>query len=83
MSEALGLPAASARVLEIGTGSGYQAAVLAAMGAQVLSVERCPRWRAAPATSSRSWESATGCGWCDGDGTLGWPGRRAVRRRSS
>ena len=30
------------RVLDIGTGSGYQAAVLAAMGAEVHSVERIP-----------------------------------------
>src|SRR5579863_8362003 len=29
-------------VLDVGTGSGYQAAVLAAMGAQVVSVERVP-----------------------------------------
>lgn len=31
------------RVLEIGTGSGYQAAILAHMGMRVFSVERCPR----------------------------------------
>lgn len=31
-----------ARVLEIGTGSGYQAAILAAMGAQVRTIERLP-----------------------------------------
>ena len=30
------------RVLDVGTGSGYQAAVLAAMGAQVVSIERQP-----------------------------------------
>jgi protein-L-isoaspartate(D-aspartate) O-methyltransferase len=33
-------PRAGDRVLEIGTGSGYQAAILALLGASVLSVER-------------------------------------------
>jgi len=33
-------PAASERVLELGTGSGYQAAILAALGADVTSLER-------------------------------------------
>jgi protein-L-isoaspartate(D-aspartate) O-methyltransferase len=46
MSEALGLRfgegAPPPAVLEIGTGSGYQAAVLLAMGARVLTVERIP-----------------------------------------
>ena len=36
----LGLSTGPARVLEIGTGSGYQAAVLAALGIEVHSVER-------------------------------------------
>ena len=35
-------PPTSCRVLEIGTGSGYQAAVLAAMGCDVLGIERLP-----------------------------------------
>lgn len=39
MSELVGVPPGG-RVLEIGTGSGYQAAVLAAMGLIVFSVER-------------------------------------------
>jgi protein-L-isoaspartate(D-aspartate) O-methyltransferase len=39
MTEALRV-APGARVLEIGTGSGYQSAVLAALGAHVVSVER-------------------------------------------
>jgi len=41
MSEALGVGAGD-RVLEIGAGSGYQAAVLAAMGCTVYSVEIIP-----------------------------------------
>lgn len=39
MTEAL-LAAAPTRVLEVGTGSGYQAAVLAALGLEVFTVER-------------------------------------------
>jgi protein-L-isoaspartate(D-aspartate) O-methyltransferase len=35
-------PPRGGRVLEIGTGSGYQAAVLAAMGCNVLGIERLP-----------------------------------------
>ncbi len=35
-------PAAGKRLLEIGTGSGYQAAILASLGCSVLSVERKP-----------------------------------------
>jgi protein-L-isoaspartate(D-aspartate) O-methyltransferase len=41
MTEALVL-AGGERVLEIGTGSGYQAAVLARLGCHVFSVERIP-----------------------------------------
>jgi protein-L-isoaspartate(D-aspartate) O-methyltransferase len=35
------------RVLEIGTGSGYQAAILAELGAKVISIERQPKLAAA------------------------------------
>ena len=41
MTEALRLKGAE-RVLEIGTGSGYQAAILGMLGGQVISVERHP-----------------------------------------
>ena len=41
MTELLAIRAGD-RVLEIGTGSGYQAAILATLGAQVLSIERHP-----------------------------------------
>ena len=57
-----------ARVLEIGTGSGYQAAILAELGASVVSIERhaelsAARWAVAwrtRATTACSWWSATG-----------------------
>jgi protein-L-isoaspartate(D-aspartate) O-methyltransferase len=45
MTQALALPAVEGgrpKVLDVGTGSGYQAAVLAQMGAQVISIEREP-----------------------------------------
>jgi protein-L-isoaspartate(D-aspartate) O-methyltransferase len=41
MTEALALEG-SERVLEIGTGSGYQSAVLAILAAEVISIERIP-----------------------------------------
>ena len=46
MSELLA-PDPGDRVLEVGTGSGYQAAVLAAMGCHVLGIERIPDLAAA------------------------------------
>ena len=60
------------RVLEIGTGSGYQAAVLAAMGALVLSVER--RRELYNLASQRLRRlSISGIFLQKGDGTLGMP----------
>jgi protein-L-isoaspartate(D-aspartate) O-methyltransferase len=61
-----------ARVLEIGTGSGYQAAVLAELGAAVLSVERDP---VLSATAAENLHTAGYGGVVVevGDGTLGWP----------
>ncbi len=61
------------KVLEIGTGSGYQAAILAAMGAEVFTIERHEDLSlAAEAAIDR-----TGCGervtLRVDDGTLGWP----------
>ncbi len=75
MSQALELPAAGGRVLEVGAGSGYQAAVLATMGAEVISLERIP----ALAARARATLAALGLG--DrvvievADGTLGWSAR--------
>jgi protein-L-isoaspartate(D-aspartate) O-methyltransferase len=60
------------RILEIGTGSGYQAAVLAGLGAQVLSIERLPSL----AEAARERLAALGIGNVEirvGDGSLGNP----------
>jgi protein-L-isoaspartate(D-aspartate) O-methyltransferase len=69
MTEALELHA-GARVLEVGTGSGYQAAVLAEMGARVVSLERIP------ALAERAREVLATLGYDVkvevSDGTLGW-----------
>lgn len=64
--------AAGERTLEIGTGSGYQAALLAELGTVVHSVERDA------ALSARAAENLTAAGYPDvelrvGDGRLGWP----------
>lgn len=59
------------RVLEVGTGSGYQAAVLAEMGARVWSIEIVP----ALARSSAARLKALGYGGVtvrEGDGYAGW-----------
>ena len=71
MTEALGL-ASSARVLEIGTGSGYQTAVLAEIAAEVYTIE------IAPGLAERSRRTLTGLGYTNiiyrtGNGALGWP----------
>lgn len=71
MSEALQLRGGE-HVLEIGTGSGYAAAVLAEIAADVVTVERLP----ALATQARTLLERLGyrnVRVVDGDGTLGWP----------
>jgi protein-L-isoaspartate(D-aspartate) O-methyltransferase len=72
MSEALQLHAES-RVLEIGTGSGYQAAVLAAMGARVFTVERIPQLAARARAVLAELGLDPRVRVVEGDGTLGWP----------
>jgi protein-L-isoaspartate(D-aspartate) O-methyltransferase len=60
------------RVLDVGTGSGYQAAVLAELGAEVFSVERIPEL----AETARATLAECGYGRVDvreGDGSLGLP----------
>lgn len=60
------------RVLEIGTGSGYAAAVLGEMVAQVWTIERVPALAhdAASTLASLGYDNVT---VVEGDGTLGWP----------
>lgn len=60
------------RVLEIGAGSGYQAAVLATVGARVFSIEILPE----VATATRDALLSAGIGGVElrtGDGWHGWP----------
>ncbi len=69
--EALGIRPGE-RVLDVGTGSGYQAAVLAELGAEVFSIERIP------ALARRAEQSLARAGYGSvdvrvGDGTLGLP----------
>ena len=62
------------RVLDVGTGSGYQAAVLAELAGQVVTVERVPEL----AEQARATLAGAGYGRVDvrvGDGTLGVPDR--------
>ncbi len=59
------------KILEIGTGSGYQAAVLAKMGAKVFTIERIPE------LADRAQKILSGLGYYSvairkGDGSLGW-----------
>jgi protein-L-isoaspartate(D-aspartate) O-methyltransferase len=60
------------KVLEVGTGSGYQTAVLAELSRRVCSIERLPR------LAQRSRALLEGLGYSNvwvrvGSGTLGWP----------
>lgn len=70
MSEALALDG-SEKVLEVGTGSGYQAAVLALLADRVFSLERIP------SLARRARKVLDGCGFSKvnirvADGTHGW-----------
>jgi protein-L-isoaspartate(D-aspartate) O-methyltransferase len=60
------------KVLEVGTGCGYQAAVLAELAARVCTMERLPR------LAAKARETLEGIGYRNvlvraGNGTLGWP----------
>jgi protein-L-isoaspartate(D-aspartate) O-methyltransferase len=78
MTEALELDGGET-VLEIGTGSGYQTAILAELAREVLSIERL-----APLTE-QSRKTLDDLGYRNvtirtGDGTLGWPERGPFAR---
>jgi protein-L-isoaspartate(D-aspartate) O-methyltransferase len=70
-----------ARVLEVGTGCGYQTAVIAQLGCEVFSVEIIPELaeRATEALRSAGFHVTSTLGGtsaihlCEGDGSLGWP----------
>ena len=59
------------RVLEIGTGSGYQTALLAALADQVFTIERV-RGLAETAQAALKAAAAANVSLLVGDGTLGW-----------
>jgi protein-L-isoaspartate(D-aspartate) O-methyltransferase len=71
MTEALELTGGQ-KVLEVGTGSGYQTAILAELAGQVFSVERCPELsaQAEAVLAELGYANAT---LKVGDGSLGWP----------
>jgi protein-L-isoaspartate(D-aspartate) O-methyltransferase len=64
-------PGPGKRILEIGTGSGYQAAILAATGAEVYSIEIIPALAEAAAESLRQFGAARVRSKA-GDGYYGW-----------
>ncbi|KPK43029.1 MAG: protein-L-isoaspartate O-methyltransferase [Omnitrophica WOR_2 bacterium SM23_29] len=71
MTECLDL-SGTEKVLEIGTGSGYQAAILAELSGEVYSIERFP------SLAKRAESLFQDLGYSNikikvGDGTLGWP----------
>ncbi len=71
MTQSLALTG-SERVLEVGTGSGYQAAILSRLCAELVTIERLG------ALSRKAQQTLASLGYeniefCVGDGTLGWP----------
>jgi protein-L-isoaspartate(D-aspartate) O-methyltransferase len=72
MTEALGLTG-SERVLEIGTGSGYQTALLAALAGEVYSVEVRPAMAEAARRRLLDELALPNVRLRVGDGSLGWP----------
>lgn len=71
MTDCLGLEGHH-RVLEIGTGSGYQTAILARLACEVYTIERIGELQ----NSARALLASLGItnvSYCTGDGSLGWP----------
>ena len=89
MAEALSLEG-SERVLEVGAGSGYQAALLSLLAREVIAVESQPNLAAA-ARERLAQLGYSNVRIVEGDGSLGWPSDApyeailvtAVRRRMS
>ncbi|QIK38410.1 protein-L-isoaspartate(D-aspartate) O-methyltransferase [Caldichromatium japonicum] len=72
MTQLLGIKAGD-RVYELGTGSGYQAAVLAEMGVEVYTVEIVPELAERAAKTLESLGHGDRVQVRAGDGWLGWP----------
>jgi len=72
MTELLELPATGARVLEIGTGSGYQSAVLGEIAKEVYSIEILPELADAASRKLQDLRYAN-VEVRAGDGYRGWP----------
>jgi protein-L-isoaspartate(D-aspartate) O-methyltransferase len=72
MTEALE-PSPGLRVLEVGTGSGYQTAILAACGMEVWSIERIPELGRTAEIALRAARMAGRIHLRLGDGSKGWP----------
>ena len=66
-------PAPGLRVLEVGTGSGYQAAVLAACGTEVFSIERIAALHEAARANLEAAGYADRVRLALDDGSRGWP----------
>jgi protein-L-isoaspartate(D-aspartate) O-methyltransferase len=78
MTEALALTGRE-KVLEVGTGSGYQTAVLGLLAREVVSIERHPELsvQARRVLEELGYDNLT---LVVGDGTLGWPDRAPYDR---
>ena len=66
-------PAGALRALDVGTGSGYQAAILAALGVDVVSIERDPGLSKSAEARLREVGLGRPVRCVLGDGSEGWP----------